>query len=117
MKWQNVAWLVAVFILGLASCQRAVDSPKVTPVSGEVFVDGVAAKGATLLFIPMEAPDAGSRTWKLGYPREPSMKKESSRFQPTRPTMVHLPESIESRSCGGRWKKNPIRPPFPCEIN
>lgn len=79
MKWQNVAWLVAVCILGLASCQRAVDSPKMTPVSGEVFVDGVAAKGATLLFIPMEAPEAGSRTWKLGYPR--ATVNEEGKFQ------------------------------------
>lgn len=79
MARQNLGWLAAVFILSLTSCQRAADSPKVTPVSGEVFVDGVAAKGATLVFIPMEVPDAGSRSWKLGYPR--ATVNEEGKFQ------------------------------------
>lgn len=67
-KYACWVMMLASVLVG-ASCSRAPDRPKVTPVSGQVFVENKPAKGALITFVPMQAPEEVAKTWKFGYPR------------------------------------------------
>ncbi|MGV3608384.1 MAG: hypothetical protein ACO1RA_18410 [Planctomycetaceae bacterium] len=67
---KNGTWLwIIVLTLVCASCNKAPDRPKVTQVSGQVFVENKPAKGALITLVPMQAPEDVAKSWKFGYPR------------------------------------------------
>ena len=64
-QWFGIVAIALVCV----SCTKAPDRPKVTKVSGQVFVENKPAKGALITLVPMQAPEEVAKSWKFGYPR------------------------------------------------
>lgn len=71
-------WIVAV-ALACVSCNKSPSRPKVTLVSGQVFVENKPAKGALVTLVPIQAPEEVARSWKFGFPR--ATVGEDGKFQ------------------------------------